>query len=185
MAEFAYFWTKREMLDFLCAAFNAGYTVQVNKDMPTPTHAICNTIGEIEAAVGRREFAFILTRADITSYPFKFRQFARDGVDLWYFRTRVGGPCIEIYSADLYERDGKQIVPCSTLAYHSKILHPDTDQFEPAGDAIVKEFNAMIAPLRKKAKKVKSTKRTAYVSPGVVVLLASGYVLATPFEAAS
>jgi hypothetical protein len=39
----------------------------------------------------------------------------------------------------------------------------------------------MIAPLRKKAKKVKSIKKTAYVSPGVETLLKAGYVLAKPF----
>jgi hypothetical protein len=185
MAEFNYFWTKQEMLAFLNAAFEAGFTIHNYKDVATPTLVICNSGSEIAAALAHHEFNFVLTRADITRHPFKLSPFMRDGAELWYFRTRVGGPCIEVYFNDLYERDGRQVVPCTLLAYHAKILHPETDQFEPAGDAIKKEFNAMIAPLRKKAKKVKSIKRTAYVSPGVVSLLASGYVLAKPFDAAS
>jgi hypothetical protein len=185
MAEFDYFWTKQEMLDFLSAAFTAGFTVYNYKDVATPEFVICNSASEIEAAVGQREFSFVLTRADITRYPFKMSKFVRDGDERWYFRTRVGGPCIETYFWDLYERDGKRVVPCALITYHGKILHPETDQFEPAGDEIKKVFNAMVTPLRKKARKVKSIKRTAYVSPGVDALLASGYVLAAPFDVAT
>lgn len=184
MAEFDYFWTKQEMLDFLKAAFAEGFTVYNYKDVATPDFVICDSAAALEAALQRREFNFVLTRADITRHPFKMSKFIREGVELWYFRTRVGGPCIEFYFWDLYERDGKRVVPCGLLTYHSKILHPETDQFEPAGDAIKQVFNAMIAPLRKSASKVKSAKRTAYVSPGVATLLAAGYVLAAPFDIA-
>lgn len=182
MAEFNYFWTKQEMLDFLNAAFTAGFTVCNYKDVTTPVFLICNSTVDIEAAVARREFRFVLTHGDISRYPFKFRPFIREGVELWYFHTDVGGPCLELYFWDLYERDGKRVVPCALLTYHGKIIHPETKQVEPAGDEIKEVFNALVTPLRKKARKVKSIKCTAYVSPGVDALLASGYVLAAPFE---
>lgn len=182
MAEFYYFWTKQEMLAFLNSTFEAGFTVHINKDVTTPTFVICNTAADIEVAVLQREFSFVLTRADITRYQFKLRSFMRDDVEFWYFNPRVGGPCIEVYFYDIYEDAGKSVVPSTLLTYHSKILHPETDQFELAGEAIKMEFNAMTALLRKKAKKVKSIRRTAYVSPGVVTLLKSDFVLAKPFD---
>jgi hypothetical protein len=181
MAEFTYFWTKQEMLDFLVAAFNEGFKIQVNKTTQSPVFIVFDSATAIEAAVANGEFNFVLTRADITRYPFKFRPIIRDGEELWYFRTRVGGPCVEVSFHEPYEQHGKSVVAGTYLAYHSKILHPETDQFEPAGDVVKKEFNALIAPLRKKSKKVKSIKCTAYVSPGVMGLLGSGYVLNTPF----
>jgi hypothetical protein len=182
MAEFDYFGTKSEILAYLKAALAAGFTIYSHKAVSTPDFVICDSDAGVEAAVLRHEFIFVLTRPDITRYPFKFSSFKRDGVELWYFRTVVGGPCIEVSFHDVYARDGKRVVPGTYFAYHSKILHPETDEFEPAGDEIKKVFNAMIAPLRKKARKVKSIKRTAYVSPSVEGLLKTGYILAKPFD---
>lgn len=185
MAEFNYFLTKCELVDILERAIEHGYTIQLNKNLDRPVPIFLRDLASIEYAIQNKDFAFVLTRNDLTRYPFKFEHFTRDGETFWYFRTRVGGPCIEIYFWNPYEKNGVRYVPCAEIAIYSKILHPETDEEELAGVAAKSLFSFFISPLRKSSKKVKSVKRTAYVSSGVMALLDSGYVLNEPFKNSS
>lgn len=184
MAEFYYFCTKNEFVGLLHASLIDGYVVHVNKHLAVPISTICTTVEEINSAIDDGQQAFFLARPDITRYPVELISVEReDGSLFWYPRSREGGPVIEAYFWSPYEKNGRRIAPCSLLTYHAKIINPDSGQFEPSGVAIKQAFGELVTSLRKRSRQVKAATRSAFVSPGMDAMLASGWVLAPPFEA--
>ena len=182
MAEFYYFGTKQEFISLLQSALHTGYNVQINNDLTVPIPEFCENENEIETLVGNKQYAFLLTRPDITRYPVGIMNFTRAGASLWAARPRHGGPSIEVYFWAPYEKDGKRIIPCWLLTYNSKIISPNTNQFEAAGSPMKSAFNKIIGSLRKNARRIKGRNGTAYVSSGVEAMLAAGWRLSSQYD---
>jgi hypothetical protein len=182
MAEFDHFCTKDELVALLQTALIDGYVILAKKHLSRPAPEVFTTAEEIAEAVRKGQYAFLLTRPDITRYPVEPILFREDDRQFWYLRPKEGGPVIEIYFFAPFEKNGRRVVPCSSFSYHGKIIRPHDGEYEPSGESIKKAFNSLISSLRKKSRRIQSVKRSAYVSLGVDKLLASGWKLAAPFD---
>ena len=181
MSEFDCFCSGSEFVALLQGALKVGYRIQVKMRLLEPTPVFLSSEEEIESAMRQGNVFVLLERADVSRYPVGLVNGKNDGGEYWYPRSSVGGPVIEVGYWAAYEKDDKWRVPSASVAFHSKIENPLNGQLESAGDAIRKAYAELIKPLRKTYRKVKSTKRTAHVSPGADALLNSGWVLREPF----
>ena len=173
--------TREEFVELLASALADGFRIQLNKNLPTPSPEYCATRAEIERAVGQGQYAFLLERADFSRYPVEIRHVTLDGKETWYPRAKEGGPVIEASYFAPFEKEGERYVPCSLFSCHTKIATPGDRTVEPAGSAVVKALLGLVAPMQSASQKVKSNRKSAFVSPGVQEALASGAKLAEPF----
>lgn len=183
MAGHDLFVTREEFVELLASALGAGFRIQLNKNLPTPSPEYCATRSEVEQAIGQGQHAFLLERDDFSRYPVKIRHVTLDGKETWYPRAKEGGPVIEASYFAPFEREGERYVPSSLFACHTKIVTPGDRAVEPAGSAVVRALQALVAPIQSASQKVKSNRKSAFVSPGVQEALASGAKLAEPFTA--
>ena len=96
---------------------------------------------------------------------------------MWTPDPQYSGPLIDLSFGAPFERDGIRGIPVATISHYANIFNPVTRQSEPVGDAVRNAYKEIVDPMRKHFKKVKFTKRTAYVSPGVDEMLQAGWVL--------
>jgi hypothetical protein len=177
------FVTKHEFVELLASALADGFKIQLDKKLPTPAPEYCGTRADIEREVGQGQYAFLLERGDFSRYPVKIRQVVVNGKEFWYPRSKEGGPVIDACYFDPFQKEGERYVPCSLFSCHTKIVTPGDRTVEPAGSAVVKALLGLVAPLQSASQKVKSSRKSAFVSPGVQEALASGAKLAEPFTA--
>jgi len=182
MAELDIFCTKGEFDALLRGAVGKGYIVHVKRHLPTPNPALCESPEGLLTALGQGVHAFFLERKDVSRYPLALERIDKAGTTFWYERSKEGGPVIEAYFFAPFENIDGRFVACSLLTYHSKIINPYTGQAEAAGDSIKEAFIELVSGLKRVCRRVKATKRSALVSPGVDVLLRDGWSLAPPFE---
>lgn len=182
MADVDCFVTRDEFLGLLQGALAEGYVVHAKKHLVAPVPAICRTAEDVASAVMDGQHAFLLERPDLSRYPIELVPVDKDGSRFWYARSKEGGPVIEAHYFAPFEKEGRRVVACSLVTYHTQIINPKTGQFEAAGESIKEAFSLLLTPLRKASRRVKAEKRSAMVSPGVEALLASGWSLAAPFE---
>ena len=181
MAEHDLFVTEKEFVELIASALDDGFRIQLNKNLPTPAPEYCATRAEIEQAVKQGQYAFLLERDDFTRYPVKVRQVVVNGKEFWYPRSKEGGPVIEAFYWAPFQRDGQTYVPCSLFASHTKIVTPGDRSHEPSGSAVVRALQALVASMQAASQRVKSHRKSAYVSPGIQEALAAGAKLAEPF----
>src|SRR5271165_7469130 len=185
MAEFGCFITEDEYSDLLETALAGGFRLCLNKKMPRPEHQYVTEKGEVSHLLRTKQYAFLLERDDFSRYPVQLRRIERKGVKAWYPLTNEGGPVIETYFWAPFTKDAARFIPCSLIACSTRIVNPMDGRLESAGDAVKSAYNALIAPLRKCFKKVRSTKRVAFVSPGALEMTDAGWTLAHPFDSAN
>lgn len=181
MADFDCFVTREEFLSLLQRALAEGYVVHVKRHLVAPIPEICRTAEDVASAMRDGQHAFLLEKPKVSRYPVELVPADRNGSRFWYARSKEGGPVIEAHYFSPFEKEGRRVVPCSLVTYHTQIINPKSGQLEAAGKPIKEAFSFLIAPLRKASRRVKSEKRSAMVSPGVDALLASGWSLAAPF----
>jgi hypothetical protein len=181
MAELDCFITLDEFADILGRALDEGFSLCLNKNVLDPQYEYVNQKESVRELLHQKQYAYILERKDFTRFPAQLRPIQREGSTVWYPRPREGGPNIEAYFFGDYVKEGLRFVACSLFAHGTKILNPSTGREEPAGGEVNKAFQSLLAPLKREAARVRSTKRTAYVSAGVQVMLKSGWRLAPPF----
>jgi hypothetical protein len=184
MAEFDCFLILDEYIDLLEGALGAGFRLILDKNMRELKYEYVSERSAVRDLINPNQKAFLLERDDFSRYPVELRPIQRDGIPIWYPQAVNGGPVIETRFYFPFERDGERTVPCSSIAYSSMIVNPATREREPAGDSIKEAFNSLVLPLRKRSRKVRSKKRTAYVTDGVQAMLDAGWHLARPFDAA-
>lgn len=178
MAGHDLFVTREEFVELLGSALAAGFRIQLNKNLPTPSPEYCATRSDIERAVGQGQHAFLLERDDFSRYPVEIRQVVLDGKETWYPRAKEGGPVIEAQYFAPFETEGERFVACSLFSCQAKIMTPGDRSVEPAGSAVVKALLALVAPIQAASQKIKSNRKSAFVSPGVQQVLDSGAKLA-------
>lgn len=178
MAGHDLFVTREEFVELLGSALAAGFRIQLNKNLPTPSPEYCATRSDIERAVGQGQHAFLLERDDFSRYPVEIRQVVLDGKETWYPRAKEGGPVIEAQYFAPFELEGERWVACSVFSCQAKIMTPGDRSVEPAGSAVVKALLALVAPIQAASQKVKANRKSAFVSPGVQQVLDAGAKLA-------
>ncbi len=183
MADLDYFITRDEFATLLEASFDNGFRLCINKNVPWPKHECIEMKESIRPVLESKQHAFMLERADFSRYPVRLRSIEREGVTLWYPRTKEGGPVIEIYFFAPFAKDDARFIPCSLITYHTTIVNPVTGLEEPAGETIKRVYDELVLPIRERFKCVRSAKRTAYVSPGAQAMVEAGWQLAPPFDA--
>jgi hypothetical protein len=183
MAEFDCFLTRTEFAELLESALRDSFRLCINKNLPRPEREYVQEKEDIRRLLEANQFAFILEREDFSRHPVALRPIERDGVKLWYPRAKEGGPVIEAYFFAPYLENDDRFIPCSLITYSTKFVNPTTGLEEAAGGDVKHAYDALVGPLRKAFKRVRSTKRVAYVSPRVRRLIESGWKLAKPFEA--
>jgi len=181
MAELNCFITNAEFIGLLQGALADGYVIHSKRHLSSPMPAICHSAEEVASAVSGGQHAFILERPEVCRYPIELVPVEGNGSRFWYARSKEGGPVIEAHYFAPFEKVGRRVVPCSLVAYHTRIINPRTGQLEAAGEPIKVAFSLLLAPLRKTSRRVKSAKQSAIVSPGVDALISSGWSLAPPF----
>jgi hypothetical protein len=185
MAEFGCIITENEYSGFLEAALAGGFKLCLNKYLPRPEHEYVTERRAVPHLLHTKQYAFLLERDDFSRYPVRLIPIERKGVKVWYPRAKEGGPVIETYFWAPFTKGDARFIPCSLIACSAKIVNPMNGTLEPAGDAVKRAYNTLIAPLRKNFKKVRSTKRVAYVSPGAQAMIGAGWRLADPFDSAN
>ena len=175
------FITRNEFRQFLLTALDSGCEIQVNKNLTSPIPAVCAGAEEVISAVNDGARSFLLEHPKISRHPISLSHFIKDGVTMWYPRSKVGGPAIEVMYWAPFEKEGEKIIPCSLISYHSKIFNPKSGELEPAGEAVKIFSRSLLAPLREISKTVRSKNRSAIMTPDVENMLASGWILAAPF----
>jgi hypothetical protein len=176
MPEFDCFITIDEYAELLATALSNGFRLCLKKRLLAPKHEYVPDSEAIPVLLESRQYAFLLERNDFTHCPVELRETTRDGQKMWFPLETNGGPVIETYFWRPFEKQGSRTIPCSLIA-HGRL-------FERTGEPIKKAYATIVAPLRKKFRRVHSARRTqvAYVSAGVDAILDAGWRLAEPFS---
>jgi hypothetical protein len=184
MAEFNCFVTEEDIVELLQKALGDGFKIYLDKTFPSPIAEVCADAEAVRGAVKHDQYAFLLEHPRFSRYPVGLRPIERNGERCWYPRSKEGGPVIEVHFFAPFNKGDLGFIPCSLLAYHTKIINPVTEEFEPAGEEIRRAFAALTSIFRRGSRRVRSKTRSAYVLPRVDAMLASGWNLAQPFTSA-
>lgn len=177
MAQLDFAVTKDEYALLLEELFDKGHKLCIKKHYTDTKPEYVAAKSDIRQLLDAKQYHFYLERPDYSRYPVKTRSFMRKGVQMWAPDPQYCGPLISLGFWAPYERDGFRAIPVSAIDHYASIYHPVTEESEKVGDAVRKAYKEIVDPMRKRFRKVKFTKRTAYVSPGVDEMLQSGWVL--------
>jgi hypothetical protein len=154
--------------------FSTGSTLAYNLDYDNPHEKTAKTLNEF-IGINIRKGLFFIRNNTFSREPLSFRGIEKNGKRIFFIEQKVGGPTLELFLTQEYCEDGVEFIASSFLSHYPYYISSfdETIYIEVSSQQrlLFKEITNFI---KKRSKKIKSKKRTYFLSQAVIQKIKSG-----------